>query len=378
MASANDVLFEPLKVGNLNLRNRIVMAPMSRHRSAMSGVPTDLNVEYYRQRASAGLLITEGTSPSPLGQAYLFTPGLHTEEHAAGWRRVADAVHGEGGAIFVQLMHAGRISDTLLLNGEAPVAPSAVAPPLNEPYSSPWPKVKRAYPTPRELSHQDVLKTIDEYRASAVLAQKAGIDGVEIHAAAGYLPMQFLSTNANLRTDEWGGSIERRSAFLLAVVDAIAAATSPGFVSVKVSPGWTFNQVEDTDPVGTYSYLVRELSKRSIAYLHVGNYGMDWDVYGTLRPLFDGPMIVNAGFHRAAAAAMIGAGGADLTAFGQHYIANPDLVERYRNDWDVSRPQLATYYTQGYDGYTDYPVYAESDPATRQGADLPVNPIMPE
>ncbi|KQX22644.1 MULTISPECIES: alkene reductase [unclassified Sphingomonas] len=377
MTSQPDPLFRPLKIGDIEIRNRVAMAPMSRHRTALSGVPTDLNVEYYRQRASAGLLITEGTYPCALGQGYLFVPGLVDQAHVDGWRKVAEAVHGEGGAIFVQLMHAGRISDPLILGGELPVAPSAIAPPMTEPYDSPWPKPKRPYAVPRELSHAEILATVDAFAASAVQARAAGLDGVEIHAASGYLPMQFLSTNANLRTDQWGGSIERRAAFLLALVDAVAAATSPGFVSVKLSPGWQFNQVDDTDPIATYTYLVQQLSKRSIAYLHVGNYGMAWDVYGTLRPLFDGPMIFNAGFHRAAARAAMIEQGADMVAFGQHFIANPDLVERYRNDWQVTRPAVATYYTQGADGYTDYPVYAECDPATLQDPDLPVNPIMP-
>ncbi|WP_420144676.1 alkene reductase [Sphingobium sp.] len=365
-------------LGGHDLPNRMVLAPMSRHRAGLNGVPTDLNVEFYRQRASAGLMISEGTSPSPMGRAYLFTPSLYTAEHAAGWRRVADAVHGEGGRLFVQLMHAGRISDPLLLDGETPLAPSAVAPPMTEPYNSPWPKPKRAYVTPRAMTHQDVLRTIDEFKASALLARECGLDGVEIHAASGYLPMQFLSTNVNLRTDEWGGDVERRAAFLLAIVDAISDAVGPGFVGVKLSPGWGFNQVEDSDPVATYSYLAGALSKRSIAYLHVGNYGIEWDVFGTMRSHFDGPLILNVGFSRARAAEAISSGAADMIAFGQHFIANPDLVDRYRNGQDVSRPHVATYYTQGSDGYTDYPAFADSDPVQRQDADLPVTPIMPE
>ncbi|WP_267127957.1 alkene reductase [Sphingopyxis fribergensis] len=360
------------------MKNRVVMAPMSRHRAALSGVPTDLNVEYYRQRASAGLLVTEGTAPSAMGRGYLFTPSLYEEAHAKGWRRVADAVHGEGGTIFVQLMHAGRISDPLLLDGETPVAPSAVAPPACEPYDSPWPKPKKPYVVPRELSHADILATIDDFVASARLARDAGLDGVEIHAASGYLPMQFLSTNANLRTDQWGGSIEGRSAFLLALVDAIAAATSPGFVSVKLSPGWNFNQVDDSDPIATYRYLATQLGRRSIAYLHVGNYGIEWDVFGTIRPLFDGPMIFNVGFNRASAISAIEKSGADMVAFGQAFIANPDLVERYRNGWTVNRPHVATYYCQGPDGYIDYPVHANRDAEQQQSADEALVPIMPQ
>jgi N-ethylmaleimide reductase len=244
-----NTLFQPLMIGRVTAKNRLALSSMSRHRSTLAGVPTALNVEFYRQRARAGLVLGEGTYPSQMGKAYLFTPGLHDEAQLMGWRRVADAVHSEGGIIFVQIMHAGRMSDPLLLDGEQPVAPSAVQPQVKEGYDSAWPRPKRAYGIPRPLTHAEILKVIDEHSDCAVLAKRAGLDGVEIHGAAGYLPMQFLSTNTNLRTDEWGGSVERRSAFLLALVDAMAAATSREFVSVKLSPGWTFNQVEDTDPV---------------------------------------------------------------------------------------------------------------------------------
>jgi N-ethylmaleimide reductase len=370
----SQALFSPTSVGGIQLSNRIVMSPMSRHRATLSGVPTDLMVEYYRQRASAGLVIAEGTYPSPMGKAYLFTPGLHNVEQLTSWRRVADAVHGAGGAIFTQLMHAGRISDPLLLDGETPVAPSAVQP-APEDYSSPWPRPKRPYMIPRALTHAEILKIIDEHVASAVLARQAGLDGVEIHGASGYLPMQFLSTNTNLRNDQWGGSVERRSAFLLALVDAMSSATSPGFVSVKLSPGWQFNQVDDIDPPSTYSYLVEALSRRGIAYLHIGNYGMNWDVFGTLRPFFDGTMIFAAGFNRASGANAIKAAGANLVAFGQAFISNPDLVTRFRDDRGINRPQLVTYYTQGADGYIDYPTFAGSDREQQVSADGPLPPL---
>ena len=376
MSNPLNTLFQPLMIGGVTAKNRLALSSMNRHRSTLAGVPTALNVEFYRQRGRAGLVLGEGTYPSPMGKAYLFTPGLHDEAQLMGWRRVAKAVHSEGGIIFVQIMHAGRMSDPLLLDGEQPVAPSAVQPQVKEGYDSAWPRPKRAYGIPRPLTHAEILKVIDEHRDCAVLAKRAGLDGVEIHGAAGYLPMQFLSTNTNLRTDEWGGSVERRSAFLLALVDAMAAATSREFVSVKLSPGWTFNQVEDTDPVATYSWLVSQLSKRGIAYLQLANYGVGWDVYGKLRRLFEGPVIVGVGFNRQSAARIIADRGADMVAFGQAYIANPDLAERYRYDWDISRPKPATYYTQGEDGYIDYPGYSESDPKNLQSADKALVPLM--
>ncbi|MFA7584967.1 MAG: alkene reductase [Novosphingobium sp.] len=379
MTTEIEPLFAPLQVGNITIRNRMAMAPMTRQRSTLRGVPTDLNVEHYRQRASAGLIVTEGIYPSPMGNGYLFSPGLHDDAQLAGWRRVTDAVHGEGGAIFGQIMHVGRLSDPLMLDGEQPIAPSAVQPdPLARHYTINAPRPKRPYPCPRAMTHAEVLRTIDEYRDCAVLAQRAGFDGVEIHAASGYLPMQFLSTNTNVRDDAWGGSLEKRAAFLLACVDAIAAATGPGFVAVKLSPGWEFHNVFDDDPEATYSHVVRELSRRGIAYLQLGNYGQSWDVYGTLRPLFDGPAMFVAGFTRHSAAAAIHSGAADMIAFGQAYIANPDLAERYRHGWDISRPDVTTYYSQGAEGYTDYPVFAESAPERLQPVDSQPIPISPE
>lgn len=373
-----EVLFAPIKIGNITLRNRLAMAPMTRHRSSLEGVPSDLNVEYYRQRASAGLLVTEGIYPSAMGRGYLFTPGLHTDAQSAGWRRVADAVHAEGGAIFGQIMHVGRLSDPLLLDGEQPIAPSAVRPdPHARHYTISCPRPKCDYPTPRALSHAEVLGVIDDFRGCAMRAQAAGLDGVEIHAASGYLPMQFMSTNTNLRTDGWGGSVEKRCAFLLACVDAIAAATSPSFVAVKFSPGWTFHNVFDDDAVATYSYAVRELSNRGIAYLQLGNYGIAWDVYGTLRPLFDGPAMFVAGYARANGAEAIATGQTDLIGIGQAYMANPDLAERYRNGWSVNRPHVETYYTQGKRGYTDYPVYANRDLSEQHDVDAQPIPISP-
>lgn len=377
--NALDAMFTPLRVGNVTIANRMAMAPMTRQRSLLDGTPTDLNVDYYRQRASAGLIVSEGIYPGPMGCGYLFTPGLHNDRHVAGWKRVTDAVHSAGGAIFGQIMHVGRLSDPLMLDGEQPIAPSAVQPdPKARHYTVNCPRPKRPYPEPRAMTHAEVLGVIDDYARCAALARQAGFDGVEVHAASGYLPMQFLSTNANVRTDDWGGSVEKRAAFLLACVDAMIAATDPGFVAVKIGPGWTFHDVFDDDPVATYTYVVRELSKRGIAYLQIGNYGMEWDVYGTLRPLFDGPAMFVAGFTRQTAAATIASGAADMIGFGQAYISNPDLAERYRQGLDLTRPEISTYYTQGAEGYTDYPVHADSDPSRLQPVDASPTPLSAE
>jgi N-ethylmaleimide reductase len=351
-------LFEPLQVGRIQIRNRLAFAPCTRQRSDLDGTPNDLNVEYYRQRAGAGLLVTEGIYPDDMGKGYLFSPGLCTESHVRGWRRVTDAVHAEGGAIFAQIMHVGRLSDPLMLSGATPIGASAVQPdPTARQYTVNCPRPKRPYGTPRT---REVYDVIDHYKRCAQMADRAGFDGVEIHAASGYLPMQFLSTNTNLREDEFGGGVEKRANFLLSCVDAMSEVKGAGFVAVKVSPDWTFHNVFDDDPVATYTHVGRELSKRDIAYLQVGNFGIQWDVFGAMRSAFEGPLMAVVGFTRARGAQTIAAGTADFIGYGQGYMANPDLERRYENGWPLERPRSETYYTQGAEGYTDYPRYEES------------------
>lgn len=263
----------------------------------------------------------------------------------------------------MQIMHVGRLSDPLVLpHGSMPIAPSAVRPdPEARHYTVNCPRAKRAYGTPHALTTEEVKAVIAEFAVAAANARRAGLDGIEIHAASGYLPMQFLSSNTNQRDDEYGGSIAGRAKFLLDCVDAAQAATSPGFVAVKVSPGWTFHDVFDDDPQATYEYVTTELSKRRIAFMEVGNYGQSWDVIGMLRPLFDGVMIGVAGFTRESAVKAIASGRVDMAAFGQAYIANPDLAERFREGLPLNRPDSATFYTQGAEGYTDYPLRGQGD-----------------
>lgn len=370
-------LFEPLQVGRTQIRNRLAFAPCTRQRSDLDGTPNALNVEYYRQRSGAGLIVSEGIYPDDMGKGYLFSPGLCTESHVLGWRRVTDAVHAAGGAIFGQIMHVGRLSDPLMLPGGAtPIGASAVQPdPTARHYTVNCPRPKRPYPTPRALSTREVRDVIDHYKRCAQMADRAGFDGVEIHAASGYLPMQFLSTNTNLRDDEFGGSVERRANFLLNCVDAMAEVKGPGFVAVKISPGWTFHNVFDDDPVATYTHVARELSKRQIAYLQVGDFGSDWDVFGKMRAAFEGPMMAVVGFTRARGAQTLADGTADLIGYGQGYMANPDLERRYANGWPLERPRHETYYTQGAEGYIDYPRYEDSPLKDVVGVDDYPTPI---
>jgi N-ethylmaleimide reductase len=365
-------LFEPLKIGRVTLRNRLAFAPCTRQRSDLDGTPNDLNVEYYRQRAGIGLIVTEGVYPDDMGKGYLFSPGLSQESHVRGWRKVTEAVHAEGGAIFAQVMHVGRLSDPLMLPGGAtPISASAVRPdPTARHYTTNCPRPKRPYPTPRALSTAEVHDAIDQFKRCAQMAVRAGFDGVEIHAASGYLPMQFLTPNTNQRDDEFGGNVEKRAHFLLSCVDAMSEVAGSEFVAVKVSPGWTFHDVFDDDPAKTYAYVGSQLSKRDIAYLQVGDFNQNWggagnsnqgwNVFGTMREVFDGPMMAVVGFTRARAAQMLADKGADFIGLGQAVMANPDLDRRYANGWALERPRLDYYYTQGAEGYTDYPVYEES------------------
>lgn len=352
-------LFEPIRVGSMTLRNRIAMAPCTRQRAHLDGTPTDMMVEYYRQRAGAGLLITEGIWPSPEGNGYLFSPGLCTDDHVAAWREVTEAVHGEGGLIFGQIMHVGRLTDRMMLPRPLePVAPSAVQPdPTARHYTINQPRPKREYPLPRALTTKEVGQVIEAYADCAGRALAAGFDGVEIHAASGYLPMQFLTANTNKRTDRYGGGLAGRATFLIECVEAMQAATRKDFVAVKFSPGWTFHDVFDDDPQETYLYVTKEVSRLGVAYLQVGNYGVGWDVLGLLRPHFDGPFMGVVGFTPESGAAAVAGGDLDLVAYGRDFMASPDLVERIRHGWPLNTPDPATFYTQGPQGYIDYPVY---------------------
>ncbi|MFG3509083.1 alkene reductase [Streptomyces sp. NPDC047821] len=354
--------FDPIDLSGTRLANRIAMAPMTRSRAGAGRVPTALTAEYYAQRASAGLIITEGIQPSPVGQGYPDTPGLHSDEQTAAWRRVTDAVHAEGGRIFAQIMHSGRIGHPDLLadqpGGLRPVAPSAVAA-RGKVFTHEGPK---DYVTPHELTDAEVRETIADFVAAARNAVAAGFDGVELHGANGYLIHQFLAPNTNLRTDAWGGSVEGRVRFAAEVVKAVAAEIGPERTGLRISPGNPFNDIDEPAPEETYTALVAAIEPLGLAYLHVLEGGPDSRALTLeLRKRFSGTLVLNPATEGPTSAedlALIEDGTADIVAFGALFLANPDLPARLRANGPYNTPDTATFYGGDHRGYTDYPALA--------------------
>lgn len=358
-------LFTPVRIGNVELKNRIVMAPMTRSRAQQgSNVPSELAPTYYAQRASAGLIITEASQVSPQGVGYIRTPGIHTREQARGWQKVTDAVHAKGGKIFIQLWHVGRVSHPDFHGGALPVAPSAIAF-EGEAFT---PEGRKKTVTPRALEISEVKAIVKDFENAARLAKEAGFDGVEIHGANGYLAAQFLEDGSNTRTDEYGGSLENRARFLLEITDAAVKVWGPGRVGVRVSPGNPVNGMRDSHPELTYAYVARQLSERPLAYLHILEPGAGFKASspGTprltpiLRALYQGTLIVNAGYTRELGQEAIESGKADIVAFGIPFIANPDLVERFKLDAELTPPDFSTFYAGEEKGYIDYPTLAQA------------------
>ena len=347
-------LFEPLRAGDLTLRNRIVMAPLTRMHASPGRVPNDLMVEYYTQRAGAGMILTEATAVTPQGVGYADTPGLWAPEQVQGWRKVTSAVHRAGGLIVAQLWHVGRISDPMFLDGELPVAPSAIAARGHVSHVRP----ERAYVTPRALETAEIPGVVEAYRHGAKMAMEAGFDGVEVHAANGYLLDQFLQDSTNHRTDAYGGSLENRARLLLEAVDACISVWGAGRVGVHLSPRGEIHTMGDSNPAATFGYVARELGKRGIAFLCVREYEAADSLGPMLKAEFGGTYIANEGFGRESAEAAIAAGRADAVAFGVQYIANPDLARRFELKAPLNRPNPATFYAPGPGGYTDYPALA--------------------
>ncbi|MFD4243362.1 alkene reductase [Streptomyces sp. NPDC058525] len=348
--------FEPVHIAGGLLPNRIALAPMTRSRAAEGGIATGLVAEYYTQRASAGLIISEGIQPSAVGQGYPFTPGLHTAEQVAAWRGVTDSVHAAGGRIFAQIMHSGRIGHpSLLPDGLIPVAPSAVAA-EGQVFTADG---LQDYVTPHELTGAEVRATIADYAEAARNAVEAGFDGVELHGANGYLIHQFLAPGSNLRTDEWGGTAENRVRFAVEVVKAVAAAIGAERTALRVSPGNPYNGISEPDPQPVYEALVKEIDGLGLAYLHVMEYGPEVrETTLALRKQFSGPLVLNPATegptdHRALT--LIEDGTADLLAFGALFLANPDLPERLRTQGPYNTPDPATFFGGDARGYTDYP-----------------------
>ncbi|WP_216893156.1 alkene reductase [Nocardia alni] len=358
-------LYQPLRVGKVDAPNRIFMAPCTRCRADLDQIPTAIMAEYYAQRATAGVLITEGVNPSPLGRSELNQPALYSDAHERGWIPVVDAVHEAGGRIFAQLMHAGRVSFPELLSGAAtPVAPSAIRPdPDFRGYAVRCPRHDRPYPTPEALDAAGVEREIGHFVDATVRAVRAGFDGVEIHGAGGYLPMQFLSSSTNHRTDRYGGSLENRSRFLMDCVERASEAVGADRVGVKLSPAFNFNDVYDDAPQDLYASVAQRLSACGIAFIEVSDYRgrhsvREFDPVALIRRNFAGVVVANGGFDRDSADELVKSGGADAVSFGSMFIANPDLPERFRIDASLSRPDRSTYYTTPDGdlrvGYTDY------------------------
>jgi N-ethylmaleimide reductase len=350
-------IWSPITVGNMHLPHRLAMAPMTRSRAKSDGTPGDLAADYYAQRASMGLLITEGTQPSDDGQGYLSTPGIYTDAHVAGWHQVTDAVHAAGGHLFIQLMHVGRRSHPdNTPHHRQPVAPSAIA--AGEDMFTV--AGMQPVPVPRELTTAEVKQTVADFALAARRAVEAGADGVEVHGANGYLVHQFLAPNANHRTDEYGSSMENRARFALEVVRNIADAIGPERTALRLSPGLATGGIaEGRDNDDLYRHLAAELAPIGLAYLHVLNAGRD-DMLADIREAFRGPIVVNRpGRPREQVGADVAAGGADVEALGVMALSNPDLVERLRKGAPFNEVRPALFYAGGgAEGYTDYPVLA--------------------
>ncbi|EUC18822.1 alkene reductase [Paraburkholderia hospita] len=345
-------LFTPVRIGSLSIPNRMVMAPMTRSRADDAGVPDDVVVTYYAQRSSAGLIVTEGVFPSAAGKGYVRTPGIHSDAQVAAWTRVTEAVHARGGRIFMQLMHSGRISHpSLQPDGALPVAPSAI-----KPAGQTWTGTgMEEFVTPRALRLDEIAGVVDEYRMATRRALEAGFDGVELHAASGYLPEQFLSSGSNQREDEYGGSVANRARFVLEVLETMVEEAGGDRVGIKISPEMNFNDVFDATPQETYTYLVEQLRGRDLAYLHVALFGTSVDYHALLRPRFKGAYLVGGGLDQAQAENALAEGRADATVFGGAFLANPDLPERFRLGAPLNAPDKNTFYTPGAQGYIDYP-----------------------
>ena len=359
-------LFTEVTAGDLKAPHRAVMAPLTRNRAAEGNVPHDLNVEYYRQRASAAFIVTEATQVTPKGQGYPRTPGIHSEAQVEGWKKVVDAVHEEGGQIVLQLWHVGRISHSSYHDGEKPVAPSAIRP---EGQAMTPDLEMVSFETPRALPTDEVPQVVQQYRHGAEMAWKAGFDGVEIHAANGYLIDQFLRTGSNERTDRYGGSLENRLRFFEEIAQEVTDVWGAGRVGVRFSPVSPFNDMSDDDPKATFTAAARSAGEMGLGYVHlvepsepkppVAGDDETAAIFGAIREAYDGALIVNGNYDRRSAADAIERGYADLVAFGRTFLANPDLPRRLREELPLNVPDESTFYNGGAEGYVDYPTYDE-------------------
>ena len=343
-------LFDSVTMGAIALPNRIVMSPLTRRRAGAGRIPNEMMRDYYVQRASAGLIITEATAISPMGVGYACTPGIWLEAQIEGWKKVTDGVHKVGGRIILQLWHVGRISHSDVLNGRLPVAPSAIAP---RHVSALHPT--RVYGTPRALEIHEIKEVVEEYRKAAENAKRAGFDGVDVHGANGYLPDQFLESKTNHRMDEYGGSVENRARFLLEITDAAIEVWGADRVGVHLSPRGLACDIDDATPKETFGYVARELRRRSIAFLYVRERQDDGYLTPYLKSEFGGLVIANESIEPEKAIHLLNEGTADLISFGRLYISNPDLIYRLKKGLPLTPPDAGTFYTPGPKGYIDYP-----------------------
>jgi 2,4-dienoyl-CoA reductase-like NADH-dependent reductase (Old Yellow Enzyme family) len=344
-------LFDPLQIGDITLQNRIIMAPLTRQRAGDVRVPNALMAKYYAERASAGLIISEATSVTPQGVGYADTPGIWSQEQVEGWKLVTSAVHAAGGKIFLQLWHVGRVSDPMFLNGELPVAPSAIAPQGHVSHVRP----QRPFVTPRALDLAEIPAIVEAYRKGAENAKAAGFDGVQVHGANGYLLDQFLQDSTNQRTDEYGGPIENRARLMLEVVDACIEVWGANRVGMHLAPRGDAHTMGDSNAAATFGYVARELGKRKIAFIAAREALGDKRLGPQLKAAFGGPYIANEKFTKESAQTVLDAGEADAVAWGQLFIANPDLPRRFELNAPLNQPDPSTFYAEGEAGYTDYP-----------------------
>ena len=344
-------LFDPLVAGDLHLRNRIIFSPLTRARAGVSRIPNDLMAQYYAQRSSAGLVITEATSVTPMGVGYEDTPGIWSQEQVEGWKKITAAVHAQGGTVVLQLWHVGRISDPSLLAGALPVAPSAIAAPGHVSLLRP----KRPYVTPRALELEEIPGIVEAYRLGARNAKLAGFDGVEVHGANGYLLDQFLQTSTNHRTDLYGGPIENRARLLLEVADACISVWGASRVGVHLAPRCDSHGMGDANPPETFGYVAKALGERKIAFLFARELPGSDSLGPELKRIFGGVFIANQGFSKDLAQEWLESGKADAVAFGTGFLANPDLPERFARNAPLNEVNSSTIYAKGALGYTDYP-----------------------
>ncbi len=364
--TASPHLLSPIQLGSLNLPNRVVLAPMTRARAGEMRIPNDLMVKYYVQRASAGLIITEATSVSLQALGWQNTPGIYNDDQVAGWKKIVEAVHAQGGHIFLQLWHTGRASHSSFQeNGQLPVAPSAIAIAGDHIHT---PQGKQPYDVPRALETDEIAGIVEDFRLAAERAKQAGFDGIEIHAANGYLIDEFMQSKTNHRTDRYGGSVENRFRFLKELIEALLTVWDSQRVGVRLSPNGVYNDMGSPDYRESFLYYAQQLNAYNLAYLHLlDGLGLGFHELGTpmtlgeFRSVFTGPLMGNCGYTQETAERAIAEGQADLMAFGRVYISNPDLVERFANHWPLNPlPDMAIWYSFTEEGYTDFPAYQET------------------